>query len=279
MGQRIPSPNGGPRRSNTSIMDETMRAAYGSDTNSMQNVPQGYFEEKWLDPNHPLPMPNATPIQNATIRRSIASWFRRTGSGAHPLKLNPNNTHRWSRSTTRTASDAESQYPASIYSAYANSPAGDAPPPMPALPVWPQSMEPVELPVELPAFVPVTYDRNLAETPQPYDSQPQPYNSQPQPYNSQPQPYNSHWSQSTAPHDRNMSMASAWADATAMRFAGGRGPIPAMPDVPDLSPEFPRRTPSAETELTHLRHELLALYKQSTDNAADRSSQGGKERA
>lgn len=116
---------GANKRSNSSIMDEAMRAAYGTDGASVYSA-QGYLDEK-RDPNYPIPEP--APVKQASIRKSIASWFRRS-PGNHPLKLNP--MSRWSRSTTATgsAAGAGSQYSASVYSV---AEVGGGVPPMPDL--------------------------------------------------------------------------------------------------------------------------------------------------
>lgn len=127
----MPFGGGANKRSNSSIMDEAMRAAYGSDAASVHSV-QGYLDEKKHDPNYQLPILEPAPVMQAGIRKSIASWFRRSPGNNHPLKLNP--MSRWSRSTTRSAAgggaDEGSQYAPSIYSAPGQ---GAAIPPMPDL--------------------------------------------------------------------------------------------------------------------------------------------------
>lgn len=72
--------------SNASIMDEAIRDA----------VPQGFLNEKKHDPNYPLPLLEPAPVAQASLRKSIAGWFRGS-SGNHPLRLNP--MSRWGRST------------------------------------------------------------------------------------------------------------------------------------------------------------------------------------
>lgn len=81
------------KRSDASIMDEAIRAAYGTDSDP---VPKGFLDEKRHDPNYPLPLLEPEPVPQASIRQSIVRWFKRS-SGHHPLKLNP--MSRWSRST------------------------------------------------------------------------------------------------------------------------------------------------------------------------------------
>lgn len=88
-------------------MHEDMRSAYGSDNASLHSV-QGYLDEKKHDPNYPLPVLEPAPVQQASIRKSLASWFRGPG-GSHPLKLNP--MSRWSRSTTRSAGGGDGTIP------------------------------------------------------------------------------------------------------------------------------------------------------------------------
>lgn len=109
-------PNDG-RRSQTSIMNDAMRAAYGTDNASIRSG-QGYVEQKNAAYNNEA-------VQNATIRRSLASWFKRS-SGHHPLQLNA--MSRWSRSTAATGTN---QYAASQYSGVGGSAANA--PPMPDL--------------------------------------------------------------------------------------------------------------------------------------------------
>lgn len=90
------------KRSDASIMDEAIRAAYGSEGGT---IPQGFREEKVHDPNYPLPLLEPEPILQASIRQSLVSWFKRS-SGHHPLKLSPNS--RWSRSTRASSSSSSS---------------------------------------------------------------------------------------------------------------------------------------------------------------------------
>lgn len=272
-----------PRRSNTSIMNEAMRAAYGGDRESLNanNVPEGFFNnEKRTDASF-----EPAAIPNATIRRSMASWFRRSSS-AHPLKLNPN--IRWSRSTTRSATtvsaDSEAQYPASIYSASIGGGGSNEEdvPPMPALDTrrytaattittTPSISATPDLPtnpMEAPVFTPL-YSRTLTETPA---------------------PYNSHWSQASSARSTRMfsfstrkggatvstrssaatgmsthERMSSLTNATESTFGGTRESVPQVATA--LSPPaFHRATSSVgrdedAAELTHLREELLELYK------------------
>lgn len=98
------------RRSQTSIMNEAMRAAYGSNAS-------GYPGQSDVDEKNAAY--NAEAMKNATIRQSLASWFKRS-SRHHPLQLNA--MSRWSRSSAATGN---SQYAASQYS---GAPGSNAPP-------------------------------------------------------------------------------------------------------------------------------------------------------
>jgi hypothetical protein len=74
-------------RSNSAILNEAIRAAYQVDGRN-DSIPQGFLDEKRQDPQHLLPLLDAAPVEQASIRRSIVSWFKRS-SRHHPLKLNP----------------------------------------------------------------------------------------------------------------------------------------------------------------------------------------------
>lgn len=107
------------KRSDASIMDEAIQAAYGGDRET--TIPKGFLDEKKHDPNYPLPLLEPEPILQASIRQSLVSWFKRS-SRHHPLKLSP--MSRWSRSTRASTFHSEaagnnrvpSQYSASVYS-------------------------------------------------------------------------------------------------------------------------------------------------------------------
>jgi len=80
------------RRAPSSIMAELMDQAYAAenggyygnpDRNSL--TPQGYLDEKRVDPTRQLPILEPAPVAQPNVRNSIASWIRRH----HPLKLNP----------------------------------------------------------------------------------------------------------------------------------------------------------------------------------------------
>lgn len=266
-------PPGGPRRSNTSIMDEAMRGAYGSDSSSLHSVPHGYMDEKRQDPNYPLPVLDPAPFQQASLRKSIASWFRRSNSN-HPLRLNPNS--RWSRSTTKssfstgglsraTTAQIDDPYSASIYSMYNGSTAGA--PPMPDLDLQRSytAVAAVELPAPLPAHMSPT-----ADSAAPYVSSDNTV---------------SRWSRSTYGHER-MSSVSTRTDATQTTISGGRDSVPAVPQGTGLSPpgfhrpggskDLDTGTAMADkdaAELTTLREELLELY---TQGARPESAVGPK---
>lgn len=285
--RQMNGPPGGPRRSNTSIMNEAMRAAYGSDSSSLHSVPHGYLDEKRQDPHYPLPLLDPAPIQQASLRKSIASWFRRSNSN-HPLKLNPNS--RWSRSTTRTTSTgglsrpttaiSSDPYSASIYSMYGGG--GSEAPPMPDLDLQRTytaaaiATGPGGGPVELAAPVPAYISHSaVEEAPAPFVG-----------------PVaggtGSRWSRSTSGGHERMSSVSTWTDATQTTISGGRESVPVVPPqgTGGLSPPGFHRpgnskdlgggrgTVERETaELTNLREELLELY---TQGARPDSAVGGK---
>ncbi|CAN8103213.1 unnamed protein product [Discula destructiva] len=226
-------------------MDDAMRAAYGSDNASLHSATLGHPGEKRND-RLPLPILDPTPITQATIRHSLASWFRRSRS-AHPLGLNPNS--RWSRSTTRstaTSADTESRYTPSIYSTYGTTTDDELVPPMPNLDLqrsYKASSTQIATPaVDLPVPKPI-FARALTDS-------------------ESPMPDKSHWSHSTGSgvdHAR-MSSVSSRTDATQTTISGGRESIPAMPGTTVLSPPvFHRATLSAERSASA---ELQELYEQ-----------------
>lgn len=111
-------PFGGPiYRSNSSIMDEAMRGAYGTDANSLYSA-QAYLDDKKHGPNYPPSIAEPAPVKQASIRTSIANWFRRS-PGNHPLKLNPMGMFggRSTPTTARSVAGVGSQYAGSVYSA------------------------------------------------------------------------------------------------------------------------------------------------------------------
>lgn len=134
------------KRSDASIMDEAIQAAYGGDRET--TIPKGFLDEKKHDPNYPLPLLEPEPILQASIRQSLVSWFKRS-SGHHPLKLSP--ISRWSRSTR-----VPSQYSASVYSADR-----DSIPPIPPLNI--QRVNNNTGPSELPATPAPVFTRDDAQ--------------------------------------------------------------------------------------------------------------------
>lgn len=281
--RHLNSPPGGPVWTNSAIVDQAMRGAYGSDTSSLRSVPHGYMDEKRQDANYALPMLDPIPIKQASLRKSIASWFRRSNSN-HPLKLNPNS--RWSRSTTKssatglsrpTTAHSEDPYSASIYSAYT----GGTLPPMPTLDpqrtyttVSAITPEPVELAAPVPAYMQRT--PILDESPAAAASFVSPLTEN----NTV-----SRWSRSTSGGHERMSSVSTWTDATQTTISGGRESVPVVPPGTGLSPPGFHRaggskdlglapgTKERETaELTALREELLELY---TQGARPASAVGG----
>lgn len=234
-----------------------MRGAYGSDSSSLHSSPHGYLDEKRQDPNYPIPVLEPAAIQQANLRRSIASWFRRSDSN-HPLKLNPSS--RWSRSSARSSSGGldgrtttkgDASYSVSIYSASA----GNSPPPMPELDL--QRTYVAAAAVELPAPLPPVYaSHDDTEPPASFVS---PLSA-------------SRWSRSTSGGHERMSSVSSRTDATQTTISGGRVSVPAVPPMTGLSPPGFHRAGSSRdhgtisetdtAELTSLRQELLELYTQ-----------------
>lgn len=74
-------------RSDSAILNEAIQAAYQME-DGRNDIPQGFLDEKRRDPNHLLPLLDPAPVEQASIRKSVASWFKRS-SRHHPLKLNP----------------------------------------------------------------------------------------------------------------------------------------------------------------------------------------------
>ncbi|KAG8166750.1 hypothetical protein KVR01_002439 [Diaporthe batatas] len=75
-------------RSDSDILNEAIQAAYQMEDGRNDAVPQGFLDEKRRDPNHLLPLLDPAPVEQAHIRKSVVSWFKRS-SRHHPLKLNP----------------------------------------------------------------------------------------------------------------------------------------------------------------------------------------------
>ena len=93
--RNVPSPVGTAQvaeqrnaRSDSSILNEAIQAAYRLDGGEEDPVPQGWLDEKRHDPRYPLPILDPEPVQQASIRRSVVSWFERS-SKHQPLRLNP----------------------------------------------------------------------------------------------------------------------------------------------------------------------------------------------
>lgn len=247
------------RRSETSIMNHAMRAAYGA---SMYSSSQESIDEKLQHRQDAINQLAPPSPRSATMRSSLASWFRRTSSAAHPLQQNPNSNSRWSRSTTRTAtttttdsSERRSGYPPSIYSAYSGE---EAPPPMPSFDLLQQ------------------YRDGTAGVAAPVPVHTRPPSSSTM-MGKTPLLYNSHWSQSSASdygrgstalggpghgHGRMSSVSSR----TQTTMSGGRESVSTATTSSGLAPPggYQRPTPSfvAQQELTQMRDELLEMYTQ-----------------
>lgn len=85
-------------RSDSSILNEAIQAAYHMEDGHSEAVPRGFLDEKRRDPHHLLPLLDPEPIEQASIRKSVVSWFKRS-SRHHPLKLNPASGSRSLRSS------------------------------------------------------------------------------------------------------------------------------------------------------------------------------------
>lgn len=93
--QQMASPSKPPRVSghrnvppDSSNLNENPQAADRTDGGEIDTVPRGWLDEKRHDPGYPLPLLDPEPVQQASIRRSVVSWFQRS-SKHHPLRLNP----------------------------------------------------------------------------------------------------------------------------------------------------------------------------------------------
>ncbi|KAK2038778.1 hypothetical protein LZ31DRAFT_109624 [Colletotrichum somersetense] len=126
------------RRAPSSVMAELMGQAYAAENggyygNPDRNTltPQGYLDEKRVDPSRQLPILEPAPVAQPNVRNSIASWIRRH----HPLKLNPL-AGRSSVYSTRSASPGSGSVHAAATPA----------PPVPAVPVAYLSTDRVDSP-------------------------------------------------------------------------------------------------------------------------------------
>lgn len=145
------------KRSNESILNEVRQAAFGSfnshggapgATQQQQQtavaelpatpfgpqIPRG-FDEKLHDPACPLPVLSPSQVDQPSIRRSIASWLRRT-SRHHPLRLNPMGGGGAVSSRTSVASSVASRG-GGHHAMRTPSPGDGDVPPVPALPLPP----------------------------------------------------------------------------------------------------------------------------------------------
>ncbi|KAG6354024.1 hypothetical protein INS49_004995 [Diaporthe citri] len=90
-------------RSDSAILNEAIQAAYQMEGGHSDAVPRGFLDEKRRDPHHLLPLLDPQPIEQASIRKSVVSWFKRS-SRHHPLKLNPASGSLSLRSSTGSTS-------------------------------------------------------------------------------------------------------------------------------------------------------------------------------
>lgn len=109
-------------------MNEALKAAYNTESDPV--VPQGYMNDKIYDPSKPLPLLEPAPVMQANIRKSLASWLKRS-SGHHPLRLNPMGSRRSSAASSAYTGRSERSYSVSQEDMEKH---GADVPPMPAMP-------------------------------------------------------------------------------------------------------------------------------------------------
>lgn len=225
------------QRSDASILDEAIRAAYGPSADR-----DTFSSEK---------QEATAPILNSSIRQSLVSWFKRS-SAHHPLKLSPGMA-RWSRSTRASSVDS-SDHPGTnnssrVPSQYTVSSIRDSIPPVPPLNL--PSRTTAAAPVELPAEPEPTFTRDDAQA---YYKTVYYHNED-----------------AGAPgQEQRMSTASSWTDATrsTMRVSTAAGGPPLTGGLAPPTYYSNRSTLMAPTDEeagttgTGTREELYALYGQ-----------------
>lgn len=274
--------------SDSAILNEAIQAAYQMEGGHSDAVPRGFMDEKRRDPHHLLPLLDPEPIEQASIRKSVVSWFKRS-SRHHPLKLNPASGSRSLRSSVGSTltggrrSRPGSQATQRTVSYYSNS--GDSAvaessgarrmqdvPPLPDLDLQkaytnntvPAAQSPTESTSEsVTAPLPV-FTRDDAQA-----------------Y------YKSMWAGSSVSGDtERMSAMSSWTDVTRTTMAGGRSsamntpglsPPPsfhsgsnrtsAYPQTP-VTPGYTNTTGPSSVEGTRTREDLYALYAQTRGSVA-----------
>lgn len=270
-------------RSDSAILNEAIQAAYQMDGGHNDAVPRGFLDEKRRDPHHLLPLLDPEPIEQASIRKSVVSWFKRS-SKHHPLKLNPASGSRSLRCSTGstltggTRSRPGSQATQRTVSYYSNS--GDSVvaessgarrmqdvPPLPDLDL--QKAYTNNTPAAAPAAPSPTESTSESVTaPLPVFTR-----DDAQAY------YKSMWAGSSVSGEtERMSAMSSWTDVTRTTMAGGRSsamntpglsPPPsfysnsnrasAYPQTP-ITPGYSSTTGPSSGEGTRTREQLYALY-------------------
>lgn len=270
-------------RSDSSILNEAIQAAYQMEGGHNDAVPRGFLDEKRRDPHHLLPLLDPEPIEQASIRKSVVSWFKRS-SRHHPLKLNPASGSRSLRSSVGSTltggrrSRPGSQATSRTVSYYSNS--GDSAvaessgarrmqdvPPLPDLDL--QKAYTNNAATEPAAQSPTESTSESVTAPLPVFTR-----DDAQAY------YKSMWAgSSVSGSTERMSAMSSWTDVTRTTMAGGRSsamntpglsPPPsfhsssnrtsAYPQTP-ITPGYTSTTgPSPSGEGTRTREDLYALY-------------------
>lgn len=236
------------QRSDASILDEAIRAAYGPSADR-----DTFSSEK---------QETTAPILNSSIRQSLVSWFKRS-SAHHPLQLSPGMA-RWSRSTRASSVDSSDHHPGTnnssssrVPSQYTISSIRDSIPPVPPLNL-PSRATAAAAPVELPAEPEPTFTRDDAQA---YYKTVYYYHNE------------DAAAAAGAGQEQRMSTASSWTDATrsTMRVSTAAGGPPLTGGLAPPTYYSNRSTLMAPTDEeagtvgttgTGTREELYALYGQ-----------------
>ncbi|KAK2613352.1 hypothetical protein N8I77_000270 [Diaporthe amygdali] len=267
-------------RSDSSILNEAIQAAYQMNGGSNDAVPQGFLDEKRRDPNHLLPLLDPEPIEQASIRKSVVSWFKRS-SRHHPLKLNPSSGNASLRSSTgSTLTGGRRSRPgsqATLRTASYHSSSGDS-----ALAESSGARGMQDVPPLPDLGLQKAYTNNTAPpAPSPTESSSESVTA-PLPVFTRDDAqayYKSMWAGSSVSGEtERMSAMSSWTDVTRTTMAGGRSsamntpglsPPPsfhinsnrgsAYPETP-ITPGFTSTTGSGSAEGTRTKEDLYALY-------------------
>lgn len=252
------------------------------------SVPRGFLDEKRRDPNHLLPLLDPEPIEQASIRKSVVSWFKRS-SKHHPLKLNPASGSRSLRSSVGSTltggrrSRPGSQMTQRTVSYYSNS--GDS---VVAESSGARRMQDVP---PLPDLgLQKAYTNNTTPAPQSPTESTSESVTAPLPVFTRDDAqayYKSMWAgSSVSGSTERMSAMSSWTDVTRTTMAGGRSsamntpglsPPPsfhsdsnrasAYPQTP-ITPGYTSTTGPSSVEGTRTREDLYALYAQTRGSVA-----------